>query len=373
MTIYWLIDEIEAPEGVAAWNEHPYVHIAHTAKLEAWRQAAVLIKDSQLVAFPTETVYGLGANALDSLALQKVFAAKNRPLDNPLIAHIADMPQLDMLTTQVSPLEMRIMETFWPGPLSILLPARSDLPQELTANLPQVAVRMPAHELALGLIRAVGKPLAAPSANLSGRPSPTSGMHVLEDLAGRIAGVIDGGNCHVGIESTVIEVQGGDDARIIILRPGAIDEHALSQFGVPVELDPHLQHRDTDAVPRAPGQKYRHYAPKGSLQVVFCDDEEIFWEYAKEQVGMARAQGKKIALLTNEREIGADVVLPLGHTPTEAASRLYRILRECDQAQVEVMLARGFATATAEGIEDPATVALLNRLYKASGGQFIHF
>lgn len=324
-------------------------------------EAATLLEQGELVAFPTETVYGLGADALNAVALGKIFAAKQRPTDNPLIAHVADMEQVLMLTDRITPLTQRLMETYWPGPLSILMPARADLPQALTAGLPHVAVRMPSHPVALGLIRAFGKPIAAPSANTSGRPSPTSAAHVLEDLAGKIAGVIDGGDCQVGIESTVIEVT---DEQILILRPGAVDAEDLGQFGVPVRYDPHLLHQQSDAKPRAPGQKYRHYAPKGSLQVIFTHDAEAFWSYADKQVQAAHQVGKKVALLAADQNVGADLVMPLGTTATEAAKRLYRILRVCDQEEIDLIMARGFA-------EDPASVAILNRLYKASGGHFV--
>ena len=369
-TVWWCVTDI------AILDIPPSLVESRVTTIEtAWYEAARLLQDGEVVAFPTETVYGLGASALNPRALQKVFAAKHRPLDNPLIAHIANRDQLTMLTDHVTDIEAQLMDAFWPGPLSILFPAKPELPRELTAGLPQVAVRMPAHEVALGLIQAAGVPLAAPSANQSGRPSPTTSLHVLEDLAGRIAGVIDGGNCQVGIESTVIEVQ---PDRILILRPGAIDAHALSAFGLPVEMDPHLLAPSEAAAitPRAPGQKYRHYAPTGSLQVVFAKSDDAFWRYAEGRLKDAHSQGKKVALLDGTRSIGADIVLPLGDTPTIAAARLYRLLRDCDKEGIDLILARGFgatpevATSAHQAV-DPATAALLNRLYKASGGQFI--
>lgn len=330
-------------------------------------EAAVILRAGGLVAFPTETVYGLGASVFNASALASVFAVKGRPADNPLIAHVSDMGQLELLAERVPPLCRALMDAFWPGPLSVLLPVRTGLPQELTAGLATVAVRMPRHPLALRLIREAGAPLAAPSANRSGRPSPTAAAHVLEDLGGAIDGVIDGGSCTIGIESTVIEVVG--DA-IVILRPGQIDVSALSAFGAPVRYDAHALQVSADtsaasgAAPRSPGQKYRHYAPRADLQVLMGRNA-AFADFVQGALGNARAEGKRVAVLSRRDQVipQADFSYVLGEDD-EMAARLYDALRACDSAGVDVIYLQGPQ-------DEERSAALVNRLYKAAGGKML--
>lgn len=302
------------------------------------REAAEYLLQGNLVAFPTETVYGLGGLAQDDAAVRRIFAAKGRPADNPLIAHVSSLEQVERLCVMTSPLAQRLMEAFWPGPLSILLPARAHLPAALTAGLPMVAVRMPRHPLALALIEAVGQPLAAPSANVSGRPSPTTAEHVLEDFAssGAIAGVIDGGPCEVGIESTVVAVE--TDGRLVILRPGHITREDLAAFCDDVLLDPHLLSVSEHEQPRAPGQKYRHYAPRGDVSLIECSDRDRLHAFMAEQALRARQTGERVALLPltpapSLDAASADLWYPLGswQQPDEIARHLYAALRACDE------------------------------------------
>ena len=358
-------------------------------------EATAILRAGGLVAFPTETVYGLGASVFNASALANVFAVKRRPADNPLIAHVADMEQIEMLAERIPPLCRTLMEAFWPGPLSILLHVRRGLPQELTAGLATVAVRMPRHPLALRLIQETGVPLAAPSANKSGRPSPTTAAHVLEDLSGEIDGVIDGGSCAIGIESTVIEVVGN---AIVILRPGQIDASALSAFGVPVRYDAHALQAgvgkdagtgkgsgacgragpgagsgaDAGAgieaggaeAPRSPGQKYRHYAPRADLLVLMGGDA-AFADFIQGVLENARTQSQRVAVLSRRDEIfpQADFCYVLGEDD-EMAARLYDALRACDRAGADVIYLQGPQ-------DEERSTALINRLYKAAGGKIL--
>lgn len=328
------------------------------------REATNLLATGELVAFPTETVYGLGANALDQQALARVFAAKGRPSDNPLIAHVASLSQVAMLSDQVPTIAWELMSRFWPGPLSILLPALPTLPMQLTAGLPHVAVRMPRHAIARALIASLGHPIAAPSANLSGRPSPTTPDHVLTDLAGRIGGVISSGACEVGIESTVVAI---DENRIVILRPGQISGGDLEQLGYTVRYDAGLDDRDVKAVPRAPGQKYRHYAPTGQLTVVIGPDEKMI-DYIQSGIRKSRAANLRVGVLylAEEHYDEADLSIRLGvsRQSDEIARNLYSALRTCDDQMLDVIFV--------EGLPDQESFrAIGNRLYKAASGRVV--
>lgn len=229
-------------------------------------RAAQLLRAGEVVGIPTETVYGLAANALDPDAVRRIFAAKGRPQDNPLIVHIADAVQMDQIAAHVPESARRLAAAFWPGPLTIILPKRDHIPLVTSGGLSTIGIRLPAHPLAQAIIRAAGVPLAAPSANLSGRPSTTTAQHVLEDLSGKIAAVVEGGPCTVGVESTVISLC-GDKPRL--LRPGGISlEQLCSVLGdVAVDRALHEKIDDTETV-SAPGMKYRHYAPKAPVTVV---------------------------------------------------------------------------------------------------------
>ena len=370
-TIYWIPDGyapdergLAAVEAESAAFEGGTIIRRAASEDQVVLEAASVLREGGLVAFPTETVYGLGASAMNMHALLSVYKAKGRPTDNPLIAHISEWDQLEMLCGQVPPLAEKLARRFWPGPLSILLPAVRGLPAALTAGLPTVAVRMPGNALARKLISAVGVPLAAPSANLSGRPSPTEATHVLHDLRGRIAGVIEGGLCRVGIESTVVEIA---DGGIVILRPGSIGLDELAAAG-----SAHVRHvapwdPDSDRRPRSPGQKYRHYAPRAPLFLVSGDCEAVRREIG-ERVRAARAAGRRVAVLSSFAEFADQVELSFPLTasgqPAEVARQLYRALRECDRARVQVIFAQGLPPGE-------ETAAVMNRLTRAADGNLI--
>lgn len=343
---------------------------------QAVAEAAALLREGGLVAFPTETVYGLGADAANGQAVEAIFAAKGRPQDNPLIVHIADQEQADALASRIGPVERALMARFWPGPLTLVLPARPGaLPAAVTAGLDTVGVRMPAHPLALRLIRAAGRALAAPSANRSGRPSPTTAAHVLEDLDGAIGGVLDGGPAGIGLESTVVRVD-ESAGRIHVLRPGGITAAMLRQAAPHMDIADVSESAEQAEAPRSPGMKYTHYAPKGELTLVRCADPSASPEETRARVSRSmydqletlRAQGIStgVLLFRGEREAEpapypADLVIDCGppDRPEEAARRLYAALRQFDDANVAAIFAEALP-------EDGIGRAVMNRLRKAA-------
>jgi L-threonylcarbamoyladenylate synthase len=329
---------------------------------KALQIAAEILQEGGRVAFPTETVYGLGASALDPDAVRGIFRAKRRPPDNPLIVHVADLEQAGELTKNIPPAAARLAEHFWPGPLTLILPKKETVPAIITAGLPSVAVRVPAHFLALKLLRTAGLPLAAPSANLSGRPSPTTAEHVLEDLAGRIEAVLDGGPCPIGVESTVVSFLFSPPA---LLRPGGVTLERLEEvLGAKIQ-DPGSGRYAMDAneAPPAPGMKYRHYAPQAPLFLVEGAGPAQSRRLLALCTSLA-AQGRKIGLIVFAESQGifqAPVcrVLSSRRDPVTAAARLYGILREMDAAGVDAIVVEGFETAGMGG-------AVMNRLRKAA-------
>lgn len=250
---------------------------------EALRQAGALLRAGEVVGMPTETVYGLAANALDGAAVAKIFLAKGRPQDNPLIVHIADKEQLSTLARMVPAGARKLAEAFWPGPLTIILPKAACIPDEVSAGLDTVGIRLPSHPVARALIREAGVPLAAPSANLSGRPSTTTSGHVMEDLGGKIPAIVEGGPCAVGVESTVVSLAGNVPR---LLRPGGVSLEQLESVLGSVEVDRALREKIGDEVRvSAPGMKYRHYAPKAPVTVV-CGDPERTAVYITRHAGL---------------------------------------------------------------------------------------
>lgn len=331
-------------------------------------EAAALLREGELVAFPTETVYGLGADARNTKAVEAIFKAKGRPSDNPLIVHIADERQLDELVLPYPELAGRLMKQLWPGPLTLVLPVRPEAVSPLvTAGLSTVGVRMPDHPAALALIQQSGCPVAAPSANRSGRPSPTLAEHVLEDLGGKISGIVDGGATGVGLESTVIELPDSDTIRI--LRPGGITAEQLQNAAPEARIDaPASTTSEVTEAPRSPGMKYTHYAPQGDLVIVHGDPAKAV-RYIQEQVNEARAAQFKTGILTFDERTAAfdaDLVLTYGSQQhlEQAAHRLYAALRQFDAEGVQRIWAEG---CSEEGIG----LALMNRLAKAAGHQII--
>ncbi len=312
-----------------------------------------LLRDGNIVAFPTETVYGLGASALDDEAVAAIFAAKNRPADNPLIAHIHDISLLPMAAREVPPLAKKLFDTFWPGPLTVILPKAAGLSPRVTAGGDTVAVRCPDHPIALALIRAAGVPIVAPSANLSGRPSPTDFETTREDLEGRVSAIIDGGRCAVGVESTVV-LPTGDNA-VRILRPGAITPQMLRSIGLTVDIDPNvLSPLDNTRPVLSPGMKHRHYAPKAPLTIVVGKDDAVLHflhQKAAEDAG----------ILCFDGELSGPFVRSYG--PKEDAERqgqlLFSALREFDRLPVQEIYARRPA-------DSGVGLAVYNRLLRAA-------
>lgn len=342
-------------------------------------RAAELLRNGGTVAFPTETVYGLGANALNAGAVSEIFRAKGRPADNPLIVHIAEPAKLGELAVDITVPARRVMEAFWPGPLTVVLPRSTAVPDVVTAGLDTVAVRMPDNPVALAFIRAAGVPVAAPSANLSGRPSPTSAAHVLEDLAGRIDAVLDAGSCRVGVESTVLDMTAEPP---VILRPGGVTREELegvlghvAEAG-PLEICP-LETGSSEAglldpgagIPRSPGMKYTHYAPRAQMVVVNISDTAVMRQRIVEMAEACQGQGKKVGILATD-ETAADyqaqeIVSLGGRRDLAAISRnIYGALRHMDQKDVGVIICEGFPVA---GLG----AAVMNRLTKAAGGNII--
>jgi L-threonylcarbamoyladenylate synthase len=338
------------------------------------REAARLLLHGETVAFPTETVYGLGADARNTQAVERIYAAKGRPSDNPLIVHLADRAGLADIAMPGGKTIERLLDAFWPGPLTVVLPARPGaLSPRVTAGLPTVAVRVPAHPAALALLRAAAAPIAAPSANRSGRPSPTNAAHVRADLDGRIAGIVDGGPCGVGLESTVVEAVGG---ALHILRPGGVTAAELRRVlpGVPVVAAAEHALGAAEA-PRSPGMKYAHYAPNGRLTLVQGAPASVA-ERIRRELAVAAASGECTGVLTFAEHAGrypagcADVTLACGRLsdPATIARQLFAALRRFDEASVTCIFAECCdETSDVSGVG----AAVMNRLRKASGGRVI--
>lgn len=322
--------------------------------------AAHFLRENEVIALPTETVYGLGGNAESDEAVAKIYAAKGRPGDNPLIIHIADRGQLTQFAAEVPATAEALMEAFWPGPLTIIFKKKDGvLSETATAGLATVAVRMPDHPVALALLEACGLPIAAPSANSSGKPSPTTADHVLDDLQGKIAGVVDAGPTGVGVESTVIDCT---ESVPVILRPGGVTREQLEAVIGEVRVDPALTNDDSQ--PKAPGMKYRHYAPNAPLYLV-SGTKEFLQRLADEK----RQEGLRVGVLATEEseaDYSAELVLACGRR-TElgtVAAALYDTLRRFNQADVDIIFSEMFPS---EGVGH----AIMNRLQKAAGNKII--
>ena len=333
----------------------------HPAILEA----ATLLKAGGLVAFPTETVYGLGADATSEAAVAAIFAAKGRPSDNPLIVHLGYPSQLDGLILSLPSVGWKLIHHFWPGPLTLVAYSQNKVARSVTAGLPTVGVRMPSHPVALALLRTAAVPVAAPSANRSGRPSPTEADHVWTDLAGRIDGLLDAGPTGVGVESTVIDVTVSPP---MLLRPGGVSVEAVQEVIGEIQLDPSLFKRDTQVRPRSPGMKYRHYAPGGEIWLIEGEGEQLV-QRVQAAVNKARYNGKRVGILTTDERLSAyeaDWVISCGQRsdPASIAQGLYRALRRFDEVGAEVILAEVFP-------EEGILASVMNRLNKAAEGRLI--
>ena len=335
-------------------------------KKELIQRAGEILKNGGLVAFPTETVYGLGGDALNPDSSRKIYAAKGRPSDNPLIIHIAEMDALPKIVTEVSDETKRLAEAFWPGPLTMVLNKSDAVPYETCGGLETVAVRMPSHKVAGALILAAGGYVAAPSANISGKPSPTVAKYVMEDMDGRIEMVIDGGEGDIGLESTIVDMTVSPPQ---ILRPGFITEEMLAKVLGEVSVDKTILDNSGDDKPRAPGMKYRHYAPKGELTVVMGDEESVI-SYINRKAKEAMEAGVKVGVIGSEEAVHkykATVVKNIGSRTDEKAiaKNLYLLLREFDEEEVELIFSEGFKDT---GVGQ----AIMNRLLKAAGHKVIN-
>ena len=327
----------------------------------ALRYASGLLSEGQLVAFPTETVYGLGANALNPSAVLSIFAVKGRPADNPLIVHICDSSQLSELC-EVPETAFPLMDAFWPGPLTLLFPKKKSVPDEVTAGLPTVAVRMPSHPVAARLLRASGLPIAAPSANRSGRPSPTEAAHVMEDMKGKIPLILDGGPCSVGLESTVLDICHGQPC---ILRPGGVTKEMLENvLHAEVALAGSiLRPLRPDEKALSPGMRYRHYAPQGIITLIEGTESDVV-AALRTRVRADAQEGYRSCVLCFSEHVDALIEcdphdLGSDRNPAEIAQRLFTILRQLDQEGIERIYSE---VLPPEGIG----LAVMNRLGRAA-------
>ena len=331
----------------------------------AIERAGRILRAGGLVAFPTETVYGLGGDALNPESSRKIYAAKGRPSDNPLIVHICRMEDLPPIVREIPQEALRLAKTCWPGPLTMIFHKSDLVPPETTGGLDTVAVRFPSNRIAMALIAAAGGYIAAPSANRSGRPSPTLARYCREDLDGRVEMIIDGGPVGIGLESTIIDLTEGQP---VILRPGYVTQERLEQILGRVETDRAIIEPDSGTAPKAPGMKYRHYAPKGSLTIVEGGREAVI-AYINARTRECREKGIRTGVICTDetcRCYTADSVKSAGaRTSRETiASRLFRILREFDDEEIQVMFSESFG-------EGGLGQAIMNHLMKAAGHKIV--
>lgn len=334
--------------------------------MEDMMHAGRVIKRGGLVAFPTETVYGLGGDALSPDASKKIYAAKGRPSDNPLIVHIAELDKLAPIVKEVPKKAKKLAEAFWPGPLTMVMYKSDLVPYATTGGLETVAVRMPNHPIALAFIKEAGGYVAAPSANTSGKPSPTSASHVADDMAGVIDMIIDGGDVGIGLESTIVDLT---QKHPMILRPGYITKTMLEKVVGKVLVDKTIMEVAEGVAPKAPGMKYKHYAPKGELTIVEGTEEAVV-DKINELTSIAREKGERVGIIGTEQTVKryfADSIKCAGSREDEEtiAHNLYRILREFDDEDITVIYSESFESL---GIGQ----AIMNRLLKAAGHKVVH-
>ena len=375
---------MEAWAGAGGLLVYPYREIDMETRIFSKKNiedAARVLKAGGLVAFPTETVYGLGGNGLSRDAARKIYAAKGRPSDNPLILHVSKIEEVNPLVESIPEKAKLLMESFWPGPLTVILKKSEIVPRESTGGLDTVALRCPDNALSLALIEKAGFPIAGPSANLSGSPSPTEASHVYHDLAGRIEGILDDGAVGIGVESTILDMSGDVPT---LLRPGAITLEDLTEvLGEKPEVDPTLvgKKMEDGFIPKAPGMKYRHYAPKAEM-ILFCAVEEKGSEdkiskriaeyleeeglkFLEEQIAILCAEESKHLYkdLVKKKDISLKI-LGRRNEPLSMTHNLFRILRECDEEGIGLILSEGYP-------EEGIGFALMNRMKKAAGQKII--
>ncbi len=329
-------------------------------------EAGQILRNGGLVAFPTETVYGLGGDALNPESSKKIYAAKGRPSDNPLIVHIADKKDLYRIVREVPEKAERLMESFWPGPLTMIFYKNEQVPETTTGGLDTVAVRMPSDRIASALIKAAGGFVAAPSANVSGRPSTTTAAHVEEDLNGRIEMILDGGQAVIGLESTIVDMSTEPP---VILRPGAVTKEMMEAVIGNLEVDKAIIAPDSGVKPKAPGMKYRHYAPRADLAVVEGTTEAVIAAINR-MAEQDEEQGKKVGIIATDEtaaRYARGTVFSLGERKheEEIAMHLFEVLRDFDDTDVDCIYSESFEEAS-------IGPAIMNRLLKAAGHKVIH-
>ena len=337
-----------------------YINLKDNQNYEKIKEPAQAIKQGNLVLFPTETVYGIGANALDEKAVKKIYEAKGRASDNPLIAHISNLEMLKKLVTEIGKTEKKLIEKFWPGPLTIIFNKSNIVPNIITAGLETVAIRMPSNEIAKRLIEYSGVPIAAPSANISGKPSGTVVEDILEELDGKVEYIIDGGMVDIGLESTVIRVI---DGKVHILRPGKITKEDIESLGIEVEIEKQIlgKYEEGEKV-LSPGIKYKHYAPNTKCILVYSNNNEKMVEKINE------VSNEKNAVIlcrtSNLEKYNATNKLAMGNTLEEICNNIFTLLRKVDKYNAEIVLIEGVQ-------KDGLGLAIMNRLLRACAYNYI--
>lgn len=330
-------------------------------------QAAEEIKNGKLVLFPTETVYGIGANAFDENAVKNIFVAKGRAQDNPLIVHVSNIQMVEDIVEKISPLERKLIEKFWPGPLTIIFPRKDKqtVPNVVTANLDTVGIRMPSNIIAQKLIEKAGVPIAAPSANVSGRPSGTKVEDIISELDGKVSYILDGGFTDIGLESTVIRVI---EDKIDILRPGKITKEQLEEVAREVDIDKHVLGKvEKQEAVSSPGMKYRHYAPNTRCVMIYSEDEDKLVEKINEMTNELYKENKKVLVLGRKNHLDKYIATNkwnMGETLEEVAKNIFTLLRKVDKEQVDIVIIEGVGK---KGLG----LAITNRLIRACSYEYI--
>lgn len=337
-----------------------YINLKKEKDINKIKEASKAIKQGKLVLFPTETVYGIGANALNETAVKQIYVAKGRASDNPLIAHISDIEMLKQLVIEVGSIEKKLIEKFWPGPLTIIFKKKKIIPDIITAGLDTVAIRMPSNKIARDLIKYSGCPIAAPSANISGKPSGTMVEDIIEELDGKVEYIIDGGKVDIGLESTVVRVI---DGIVHILRPGKITAEEIQNLGIPVYIEKQVlgEYKEGEKV-LSPGIKYKHYAPNTKCILVYSNDNTKMVEKVKEL-----SKNKDVTILCKEENLSKYNVknkLNMGKNLDEISQNIFTLLRKADKLNSELIIV--------EGVEKTGLgLAIMNRLIRASAHEFI--
>ena len=327
------------------------------------REMAEKIRNGETVIFPTETVYGLGANAMDEDAAKKIYLAKGRPSDNPLIVHISDIEEVDKIALEVGEKAKKAMENFWPGPLTIILKKKEIVPNVTSGGLSTVAIRMPSNKIANALIRESKTQIAAPSANISGRPSPTKAEHVVKEMSGRVSGIIMGGDCDFGLESTVVDFS---DDKPMILRPGSITKEMLEEVLGEVSIDPSLSKKEDNIKAKAPGMKYKHYSPNAQVYIVKGGENNVITKM-NELSRKNHAENRKTGIMCMSKDVDkfeCDYIVDLGKDYDEVAANLFDALIKMDEAKMDIVYSVCFES---RGVGQ----AIMNRLLKSAAYRII--